>query len=1033
MMSIFKKLFSCSICGFGILLVLVCILVLVSPKLINLDVVKGRILIGVSQKVGGELKYQKVDLVFFPRPHVVIHQARLSIPKNINGKLASLKAYPALLPFLKGNIHLAKLKGFEPELIISLPEKNLPSHYKQQTLSFGSIKATLSNILADTPLYTPGLVVLFKKGRLKIMHQDRIIFEFQEIDARIKYETGAAKIALNCKSNLWEHIHFRGQITSTGNITNGQVNLTHFRPHILTNYLLPAAPLQVSDSRLDLKFSLETVQEQEMFAELQGFMPYLVLQNKNETLVLQGKVFKAALHVGLNKIFLSLPELILDDPQLRLTGELLIDQKTPQIKINLRARELNVDSVRKTSLWLAGSATPVQKIFSILKSGTIPLITVNAQVRSLSELRKIENIQIGGQIYNGKIFIPRADLNVADVQGNVLIYQGILEGKDLQARLGNSTGRDGILKLGLTRKAPVFRLEIMTHTDMAQLAPVLHQLIKNEGFRKEFSRFAVFKGSAEAKLILYRKHHSINVKALVSQADLYSVNNRFSYPIKIQGGQISLKGAQLAVKIAEAAIGQSYFSRFSAEIDWQKRPRIKIITDASRIFLSEIYPWLLTLAKNDGIFERFNILGGRVSLMKLNIEGPAFNIKKWQLETSGKIEDLHIESALFSDPIFITDGYFDAQQSNFRKTTKINVLMMPTRLHWGNSNLDLEGDVSISSEGIQLNIDVAADHIGWNKVKEIVDLSNINKAYTRIKKKDFLPLQGALRIKSDHFKYGDFTWQPVYANVYFESAGTFVDVTQANICGISISGALKVSPQEIELYFYPASNNQKVGVSLSCFGGNEELVTGIFKLTGELEAKTAGKALTDSFRGNLEVIAQSGRIYRFGGLAKIFALINITEIFRGKLPDVAHQGFAYNTIEAKGNLSGGKFRLEEFHIDGASMEVAAKGDIDLITQQIDLTILVAPFKTVDLLVKHTPLLGDILGGNIISIPFRVTGGLKDPDVIPISPTAVGTGLLGITKRTLQVPVKIMQPLLDSGKKRNEFDIEANAQNSPGSF
>ncbi|MDP3284936.1 MAG: hypothetical protein Q8M56_10965, partial [Desulfobacterales bacterium] len=60
--------------------------------------------------------------------------------------------------------------------------------------------------------------------------------------------------------------------------------------------------------------------------------------------------------------------------------------------------------------------------------------------------------------------------------------------------------------------------------------------------------------------------------------------------------------------------------------------------------------------------------------------------------------------------------------------------------------------------------------------------------------------------------------------------------------------------------------------------------------------------------------------------------------------------------------------------------------------------------------KYIPLVNRILDGNIISIPFRVTGKLEDPDVIPLSPTAVGSGLLNMLQRTIELPIKIMQPM-----------------------
>jgi hypothetical protein len=91
---------------------------------------------------------------------------------------------------------------------------------------------------------------------------------------------------------------------------------------------------------------------------------------------------------------------------------------------------------------------------------------------------------------------------------------------------------------------------------------------------------------------------------------------------------------------------------------------------------------------------------------------------------------------------------------------------------------------------------------------------------------------------------------------------------------------------------------------------------------------------------------------------------------------------------------------------------------------------VAPFKTVDRLVKFIPLIGHILGGKLISIPFKAKGELTDPDVIPLHPTAVGSEVLGILQRTLKLPITIMQPVFSSGKNhKNDQSADDNPETS----
>ena len=103
------------------------------------------------------------------------------------------------------------------------------------------------------------------------------------------------------------------------------------------------------------------------------------------------------------------------------------------------------------------------------------------------------------------------------------------------------------------------------------------------------------------------------------------------------------------------------------------------------------------------------------------------------------------------------------------------------------------------------------------------------------------------------------------------------------------------------------------------------------------------------------------------------------------------------------------------------MGLACEGDVDMAKGQMDLVILVAPFRTVDRIVRNIPIVGGIMGGKLISIPFRAKGGLGNPAVIPLSPTAVGSGVLGIMERTLKLPINLMQPLFDKFEPEAESD------------
>jgi uncharacterized protein YhdP len=129
------------------------------------------------------------------------------------------------------------------------------------------------------------------------------------------------------------------------------------------------------------------------------------------------------------------------------------------------------------------------------------------------------------------------------------------------------------------------------------------------------------------------------------------------------------------------------------------------------------------------------------------------------------------------------------------------------------------------------------------------------------------------------------------------------------------------------------------------------------------------------------------------------------------------KGAGYDSVKVKGDLQSGKFMIKEMVLEAPWMKMVSQGNIDLINKDIDFTLILAPLRTVDKIVSHIPIAGNILGDDFISIPVRVRGDWNDPTIIPLPPSAVGQGLLNITKRTLTFPFKLIQPVMPrSGEK-----------------
>jgi uncharacterized protein involved in outer membrane biogenesis len=201
--------------GIAVLLVLLLALILLLPYLVNLESVRQKILADVSRGTGGEVAFQRIDLSFFPRPHVVIHQGSLSIPGKIDGTLESLTVYPEILPLLWRRVRVKRLQVESPDIKMGLPERKKEKGKKPQALSLETIPETLAPVFALLEEKAPGLVLLVNEGRLQMSEENRSLFRFESIDGSVSLPPGKLQVDLTCKSNLWESLSVKGWLDSS--------------------------------------------------------------------------------------------------------------------------------------------------------------------------------------------------------------------------------------------------------------------------------------------------------------------------------------------------------------------------------------------------------------------------------------------------------------------------------------------------------------------------------------------------------------------------------------------------------------------------------------------------------------------------------------------------------------------------------------------------------------------------------------------------------------------------------------------------
>ncbi len=190
------------------------------------------------------------------------------------------------------------------------------------------------------------------------------------------------------------------------------------------------------------------------------------------------------------------------------------------------------------------------------------------------------------------------------------------------------------------------------------------------------------------------------------------------------------------------------------------------------------------------------------------------------------------------------------------------------------------------------------------------------------------------------------------------------------------------------------------------------LVTGTLRGDFYLEG-LLGKEFIPTSSGGFHLEIKEGILRKFKGLSKVFSLLNVSQILTLELPDMALEGMPFNLLTGNVRLTQGVLSTEDLFIDSNAMNLSLVGDLDLDKNQIDVLVGVKPLRTVDKIVTHIPIAGWLLAGEekaLITAQFQIRGESANPEVTPLPINSVSDKVLGIFRRVLGLPGKVIQDL-----------------------
>jgi len=1074
--------------GAGILLVLLAALVFLGPRIVNTKAFRDLALAELERRTGVNLSYARAEITLFPRPRAVVHGVAIDVPGLAAGTVATLQADLELIPLLRGEVRNGTILLEDPDVRVRIPTRPKP----EKALSAEEVEGTLASLLATLRRSAPATVVTVRNGRLELSDGDGPIVSLHALDARVGLPPERMTLQVRCASPYWESLSIESTLHPEGLRGDTRVETAGFRVRDFVDRIAP------------------------------GAVPWL-----RETVVsLSGRIETEGLR-----------------------------------KLDARAT-------------LAGST----------------------------------------------ITVPKIDLTLVEVGGEVSLSGGILTGQRLSARLGNSRVREGTLRMGITGRDAPFHADLPANADLAELQPLLRRLVRNERFREEIDRIHGVRGTASGRLTLGERLSSIRPTVALASVDLAGKYDRVPFPITIRGGQASYDDASFAVKDLRGTVGGSTISGLTGRLVLGKTPAISIRGGTARIPLEELYPWIASLEGIRESVKPVRSVQGVAEISTLSCDGPLREPGEWGFEAGGSVANLKVDTSLLPGPVTIPRGRFrirpeelsftdveailldttfqgGVQLRGYRKGIgqvaaslhgdvgaeaakwaydrlgvphpyaprapftvtgstlsweKAGAVVVDTTLAWpegpdislslrktpGELSIDplairdeasdakvafrlepgtakvkftgtlsrstvekvvpipvwsgqrirgemeavldranlarssargtLEADdlaiawkplaplairrISLSAEGRKVR--VASSDLFWDNVPfsltgtaefggstVVTDLDvsagdiDVEKLLRSLLPEDSgkpeagalamaehqedgksesrgssdFPVRGVLRFRAASVSYGGLTWRPFRAEADIGEDRLRFALSEANLCGVSTLGVMTLDSTGPAIELAVSATGEEVEATMTCLSGKKVSLTGKYSTSVRVKGKGTGVALLRSLKGPGELTVKDGRINKMTFLSRIFSYLNVTDLLRGKLPDLGKEGFPYRTLAVRGEVNDGKFLLGELTVDAPSMGIAATGEVDFIRREEDLKVLVSPFGTVDAVVRKIPVVGYILGGTLVTIPVAVRGDINDPKVTPLEPAAVGEELLGIVGRTLKAPVHIISP------------------------
>ena len=637
-----RKLIISVAAAVGLVVLLVISVIVIAPKLIAGQAVQDTIRNELSERYGVELTFERLAISFVPAPRFDVYQTMFKSPAGLEGTLEEVTVYPKILPLLIGELSLKALLIQRPALAITLERVREPEPFRAKASAIGA----LFQRLAATPDILPAIgQSRIDDGYLELLDANGRRFALEDVNASLSNVAGKAQFEATAASAVTESLSLTGWIDKHQQRSHVQIRLTQAQlPRMMNDFLASDAPVRITEGVAELGLDLVADDAGQIRADIDVDAPWVKLAPASEDVAIRGVTLKASVAVHDELVTVSLSELAADRPKLRVSGKLTSALGGGQMHLVLQGGDVDVGELRQAALTLATNNQISRRLFDVLKAGVLPSFALKTEGQTLGDLGDLDNLFVQGELREAELTIPDARLHVADTSVDFILSDGALNGQNLQARLGNSSVREGHFAIDLLGADKPFKLQAAFRADLSELPPLLTQVIPTSVIQKGVAPLRSINGKATGTLVLSRDAGTAKVKVEASDIALTADAPQMPFPLRIAGGNVSYEKNRLGFTQVTGSLGRSPFSVLTGVLRLQEKPELEIVSGKGRLYLDEIVPWMRGRHWMPEALKYYGGEGGTITVSSVHLQGLVGRPQAAHFSVSGQVNGLVLDN-----------------------------------------------------------------------------------------------------------------------------------------------------------------------------------------------------------------------------------------------------------------------------------------------------------------------------------------------------------------------------------------------------